>query len=115
MTRIIPIVLAFFAGAGVAGGQTSAPASHPRVAVVLGSPALRSAVPRGVALRITRTRADQLGATHILAAKGYATVITVGVDRRTAVDPVARRYQRTRFISVPATRVALKRALVAAG
>ena len=113
MTRFISIVLAFFAGAGVAGGH-SAPAHHPRVAVVLTQPALRGSVPHGVALRIPRTRADQLGALHLLAAEGYRTVITVGADRRAAVDPVARKYQRTRFVSVPATRVALVRALGAA-
>ena len=114
MTRIIPIVLAFFAGAGVAGGHEAPAHHHPRVAVVLTDPALESAVPHDVALRTPRTGAEQLGVTHLLAAEGYTTVITVGVDRRTAVDPVARKYQRTRFISVPATRVALTRALGAA-
>ncbi len=113
MTRFLSIVLAFFAGAGVAGGHQAAGGS-PRVAVVLTRPALAGSVPHGVALRTPRTGAEQLGAVHLLAAKGYATVITVGVDRRTAVDPVARRYPRTRFVSVPATRDALGSALAAA-
>ena len=49
--------------------------------------------------RIARTPTEQLSVTHLFAAKGYDTVIGVGLDDRIAVDPVAERYPHTRFVS----------------
>jgi len=49
-------------------------------------------------LRVVRANADTLGVTLMLAAHGYDEVVTVGVDRRTAIAPVARRYPETRFV-----------------
>ena len=49
-------------------------------------------------VRVVPTNADQLGVTLMLAARGYDEVVTVGVDRRTAIAPVARRYPQTRFV-----------------
>jgi len=48
-------------------------------------------------LRITRTPTEQLSVTSYFAARGYA-VIGVGLDRATAVDPVAERYPGTPFL-----------------
>ena len=49
--------------------------------------------------RITRTPTEALSVTHVLAAKGYDTVIVDGVDERVAVAPVAARFPATRFVS----------------
>jgi basic membrane lipoprotein Med (substrate-binding protein (PBP1-ABC) superfamily) len=49
-------------------------------------------------LRVVHTNAEQLGVTVMLAARGYDEVVTVGVDRRTAIAPVQRRYPDTRFV-----------------
>ena len=43
----------------------------------------------GAQLRVAHTTADQLGVTHMFAARGYDTIVTVGVDRRIAIAPVA--------------------------
>jgi hypothetical protein len=67
--------------------------------------ARETATRTGAQLRVPITTADQLGVTHVLAAGGYDKVITIGVDRRIAIDPVAARYPETRFIearSIPA-------------
>jgi len=55
----------------------------------------------GAQLRVPVTTADQLGVTHLLAAAGYDEVITVGIDRRIAIAPVAARFPATRFIEAP--------------
>ena len=52
----------------------------------------------GKDVRVVNSYADQLGVTHMLAARGYDEVVTVGVDRRTAIAPVERRYPDTRFV-----------------
>jgi hypothetical protein len=117
MTRILIATLALVLVAAVALGS---PREKPRVAVVLAGQAaeradLRQQVERaGFELRIPRTGADQLGATHLLAAGRYGTVIAVGADRRVAIDPVARRYPGTRFLVEPADRKVLQAALEAA-
>ena len=116
MTRILTATIALALVAAVA---LASPRDKPRVAVVLAGRAaeradLRQQVERaGVELRIPRSAADQLGATHLLAAGRYATVIAVGADRRIAVDPVARRYPGTQFLVEPADRKVLQAALEA--
>jgi hypothetical protein len=118
MTRTLIATLALALVAAVA---LASPRDTPRVAVVLAGQAaeradLRQQVERaGVELRIPRSAADQLGATHLLAADRFATVIAVGADRRVAVDPVARRYPGTHFLVEPADRKVLQAALEAAG
>ena len=49
--------------------------------------------------RIARTPTEQLAVTHLFAAKGYDTVVGIGLDERVAVDPVAERFPGTRFVS----------------
>jgi hypothetical protein len=49
--------------------------------------------------RIARTPTEQLSVTHLFAAKGYDTVIGVGLDERIAVAPVAERFPATLFLS----------------
>jgi hypothetical protein len=117
MTRILPIALALVLVAAVALADTR---DTPRVAVVLAGPAaqradLVSQVKRAdVALRVPRSAADQLGTTHVLAADHYATVVVIGADRKLALDPVTRRYPRTRFVVTTADPKVLQTALEAA-
>jgi basic membrane lipoprotein Med (substrate-binding protein (PBP1-ABC) superfamily) len=114
MTRSL-ILFAGLVLALVAVGLAPAQGDQARVAyVVAGTAAEQPAIVEraretaartGAQLRVPRTTADQLGVTHVLAASGYDTVITIGVDRRIAIDPVAARYPETRFIearSIPA-------------
>jgi hypothetical protein len=121
MTRIIAstlAALAVLAGVAQAAGGTG-PSAHGGVAVVLAGKAaergdLRDAA-QGATLRVPRTAAEQLAVTHLLAARGERTVIGVGLDRRVAVAPVARRYSGTRFVAAPANARALARAVEEAG
>jgi basic membrane lipoprotein Med (substrate-binding protein (PBP1-ABC) superfamily) len=104
------VALALFAGSAVAAGlaQTAESDQKPLVAIVVAGQAAdqpavverarRLAADQGAQLRVPRTTADQLGVTHLLAASGYDKVITVGVDRRVAIAPVAARYPETRFV-----------------
>jgi basic membrane lipoprotein Med (substrate-binding protein (PBP1-ABC) superfamily) len=48
-------------------------------------------------MRVTRTPTEQLSVTHYFAAKGFDTIVGVGLDREIAVDPVAAAYPETRF------------------
>ena len=60
----------------------------------------RAAVERagdGAQLRVPRTPTEQLSVTHYFAAQRYDLVVGVGLDRRVAVGPVARRFRETRF------------------
>jgi basic membrane lipoprotein Med (substrate-binding protein (PBP1-ABC) superfamily) len=69
----------------------------------------RAAVERagdGAQLRVPRTPTEQLSVTHYFAAKRYDLVVGVGLDRRVAVTPVARRFPETRFVSAPPGRAA---------
>jgi hypothetical protein len=90
----------------VAGGAqvAAAPPERSRPVVVVASPALaadpqaRAAVDAaGAQLRVPRSPTEQLSVTHLFAARG-ATIVGAGLDRRVAVDPVAARYPRSRFI-----------------
>ena len=104
--QIISVVPAVFAISGVAA--LTAEGDQPKVAIVVAGQAAEQpatvadarqiAEDRGAQLRVTHTTADELGVTHLLAASGYDEVITVGVDRRIAIDPVSRRFPETRFV-----------------
>jgi hypothetical protein len=50
-------------------------------------------------LRVPRTPTEQLAVTHYFAARGYDLVIGVGLDRRVAVTPVARKFPCTHFVA----------------
>ena len=110
--------LALLAGVAQAAGGSS-PAHNDGVAVVLaGKAAHRNDLidaAKGVPVRVPRSAAEELGVTHLLAARGERTVVGVGLDRRVAVAPVARRYPGTRFVAAPANARALARAVEAAG
>jgi hypothetical protein len=121
MTRVLITILAslaVLAGAAQAAGGSS-PAHTDGVAVVLaGKAAQRNdliAAAKGVPVRVPRSAAEQLAVTHLLAARGERTVIGVGLDRRVAVAPVARRYPGTRFTAAQANARALARAVEEAG
>jgi basic membrane lipoprotein Med (substrate-binding protein (PBP1-ABC) superfamily) len=125
LAQFMGVALALFAGSAVAAALAQTPGGDtPKVAVVVAGPAAaqadvvaraRAAVaaPQGVhaQLRVPRTSADELGVTHMLAAAGYDAVITVGVDRRVAIAPVAERYPQLRFVTASAREGALERAL----
>ena len=105
MTRLAAILLTLFVGSAVAAATT--PTDQDKVAVVLGSEV--AGQPKTVAgvkaragdvqVRVARTSGEELGVTHQLAALGYDTVITVGIDRRVAIAPVAAQYPGTRFVA----------------
>jgi hypothetical protein len=114
MTRLISILLAALA-LGAATTQADVTGPRDSVAVVLAGDAARRtdlvAALKGVAVRVPRSETEQLAVTHLLAVQGVRRVIGVGLDRRVAVEPVARRYPGTRFESVAADVRALKRAV----
>jgi basic membrane lipoprotein Med (substrate-binding protein (PBP1-ABC) superfamily) len=109
--QFLMIVVAVFAISGAAA--LTAEGDQPKVAVVVAGQAAEQpsvvarardiAADRGAQLRVTHTTADELGVTHLLAASGYDQVITVGVDRRVAITPVAARYPETRFVELSAS------------
>jgi hypothetical protein len=111
MTRYLSVIAGLAAVlALVAVGLAQSAPSQPKVAyVVAGVAAEQPAVVErvrtlaardGAQLRVPHTTAEQLGVTHLLAASGYDQVITVGVDRRIAIAPVAERYPQTRFVEL---------------
>jgi hypothetical protein len=118
MMAISLTALAVLAGAAQAAGGSEPPARG-GVAVVLAGKAARRAdlvqAVKGVPVRVPRSGAEQLAVAHLLAARGERTVIGVGLDRRVAVAPVARRYPGTRFVAAPADARALARAVEEAG
>ena len=89
---------------------------QPRVAVVLAPQAQTARADRqpwnarASICACRQTQADQLGTTHLLAARGYDTVVAVGLDRRIALDPVAARYPGTRFVEARPDARAIARA-----
>jgi hypothetical protein len=106
--QFISVVVAVFAISGAAAlAAKDEPRSPNKVAVVVAGQAAEQptvvarardiAADRGAQLRVTHTTADQLGVTHLLAAARYDEVLTIGVDRRIAIDPVSSRYPDTRF------------------
>ena len=107
------LTLALVAGSAVAAGLAqTAEGIEPKVAVVVSGRAAEQpavveraralAETRHAQLRVTHTTADQLGVTHLLAAQSYDEVLTIGVDRRIAIDPVSTRYPGTRFVELSA-------------
>ncbi|MDA0181549.1 hypothetical protein OJ997_14685 [Solirubrobacter phytolaccae] len=101
-------VLAVFAGSAIASPEDN---RSKGAIVVAGSAATDKAAlasahavadATGSDLKVVKTNAEQLGVIHMLAARGYDTVVTVGVDRRTAVAPVADKYPRVRFVAAKA-------------
>jgi hypothetical protein len=107
VAQLAVVVLALFAGSAVAATLTQ-PADRDAVALVIAGDAAErpdiiaraeaAAARTGAPLRIVRTSADQLGATHLFAARGYDAVVTVGADRRIAIAPVEKRFPETRFV-----------------
>jgi len=115
MTKTIQIRLALAAGiaAVFAGSAIASPEDNTsqRAIVVAGGAATNQAVltqAHVVAdatdsdLKIVRTNAEQLGVVHMLAARGYDTVVTIGVDQRNAITPVSEKYPRVRFVAAKA-------------
>jgi basic membrane lipoprotein Med (substrate-binding protein (PBP1-ABC) superfamily) len=108
------VVLAVFASSAVAATLATTADRH-QTALVVGPGAAPDVVARaqdaaaraGAQLRVVKSTADQLGVTHVLAAQGYDTVVTVGVDRRTAIAPVAKRYPETRFVEADSNQLHL--------
>ena len=98
-------VAAVFAISGTAA--LTAEGDQPKVAVVVAGQAAEQpsvvarareiASDRGAQLRVVHSTAEELGVTHLLAAQRYDEVVTIGVDRRIAIDPVTARYPDTRF------------------
>ena len=107
-TRIA--ALAAIATAALAGSAVAATLGHTatqdngRSAIVIAGQAagdgalIERARSAGKDVRVVNSYADQLGVTLMLAARGYDEVVTVGVDRRTAIAPVQARYPDTRFV-----------------
>jgi hypothetical protein len=52
----------------------------------------------GAQLRVPLTSTEELGVTHLFAARGYDTIVAIDLDRHVSVDPVAERYPGVRFI-----------------
>ncbi|MBE2320876.1 hypothetical protein DVA67_033265 [Solirubrobacter sp. CPCC 204708] len=116
MTKTIQIRLAVPAGialALVAGTAIASPEDHrsQRAIVVAGAAATDKAALKqahAVAtatdadLKVVKTTAEQLGVIHMLAARDYDVVVTVGVDRSSAVAPVAEKFPRVRFVAAKA-------------
>jgi outer membrane protein W len=107
------IALAAVAVALVAAAtaQASAAGHDEKVLVVLGgraaqSPAMiaraEAAVARidGAQLRVPQTSTEELGVTHLFAARGYDKIVAIDLDRHVSVDPVAERYPGVRFTDV---------------
>jgi hypothetical protein len=109
--RIRDIFMVFVAVFAIAGAAAlTAEGDQPKVAVVVAGQAAEQpsvvarardiAADRGAQLRVAHTNADALGVTHLLAASRYDEVLTIGVDRRIAIDPVASRFTDTRFVAL---------------
>ena len=109
--RIRQLALAVVAVFAISGAAAlTAEGDQPKVAVVVAGQAAEQpsevarardiAAERGAQLRVTHTTADSLGVTHVLAAQRYDEVLTIGVDRRIAIDPVTARFPDTRFTAV---------------
>ena len=108
-------VLALTVVSGLAPAQTTperravvvvdaAAASDP--AVLAEARAAVAAAGEDAQLRVPRTATEQLGVTHLFAARGYDVVVGVGLDRRVAVAPVASHYPTTRFVTAAPGKVA---------
>ena len=107
LIRFAALVLALFAGSAVAAALPHEDGGAKRAIVVAAQDqdtivrAKAAAQRSGADLRVVRAYADQLGVTRMLAARGYRTVVTIGVDPAIAITPVHRRYPGTRFVVDP--------------
>jgi hypothetical protein len=104
------ILLAGLAGTAVAAGSNGQAhrAVEKKTAVVVAGRAaedartIAQARQSGEEVRVVHTTAEQLGVTHMLAARRYDVVTTIGVDRRIAIAPVEKRFPATRFVAAEA-------------
>ena len=109
IAQFVGVALALFAGSAVAAATAQTERVKPETVLLVAGKAAenptvlaraKAASDRtGAQLRVAHTFADQLGVTHLFAARGYDTIVTVGVDRRIAVEPVADRYPGVRFVA----------------
>jgi basic membrane lipoprotein Med (substrate-binding protein (PBP1-ABC) superfamily) len=109
IAQFVGVALALFAGSAVAAATAQTERVQPEVVLVVAgeaaeNPAVlaraKAASDRsGAQLRVAHTTADQLGVTHLFAARGYDTIVTVGVDRRIAITPVADAFPQVRFVA----------------
>ena len=118
MTQRLILIAGLLALIVFGGLQTASAAPERRVVVVVDAtagvdPAVLAEAEAAVAaagpdaqLRVTRTPTEQLSVTHYFAATGYRLVVGVGLDRDTAVAPVAAKYPRTRFVAAEPGQVA---------
>jgi basic membrane lipoprotein Med (substrate-binding protein (PBP1-ABC) superfamily) len=98
---------AALAAAGCATAAAEGP-RQPKTVIVLGGQAARSpaqieraqavAEREGAQLRVPQTSTEELGVTHLFAARGYDRIVAVDLDRHVSVDPVAERYPGVRFV-----------------
>jgi hypothetical protein len=107
--NIRTLVAAPIAALAVAGCTTAVAAGphHDKTVIVLGGQAAHSpaqielaqavAERTGAQLRVPQTSTEELGVTHLFAARGYDTIVAVDLDRHVSVDPVAERYPGVRF------------------
>ena len=102
------IALALFAGSAIASPEDN---TSQRAIVVAGAAAKDEAAltqAHAVAeatdadLKVVKTNAEQLGVVHMLAAREYDTVVTIGVDQRSAIAPVSEKYPHVRFVAAKA-------------
>ena len=107
LRTILAAPLAAIAAAGRATAAAEGP-HQPKTVVVLGgeaakSPAMIAQAKAAVArmgdaqLRVPQTSTDELGVTHLFAARGYDKIVAIDLDRHVSVDPVAERYPAVRF------------------
>jgi basic membrane lipoprotein Med (substrate-binding protein (PBP1-ABC) superfamily) len=126
MTRLPTTLAAAALAVAGAGCAQVAEGTQDKVVVVLGgraarSPALIERAQKAVAeatgaevqLRVPQTATEELGVTHLFAARRYDTVIAVDLDARVSVAPVAERYPDLRFVATSADAGALERAVAA--
>jgi basic membrane lipoprotein Med (substrate-binding protein (PBP1-ABC) superfamily) len=109
VAQFVGVVLALFAGSAVAAAVAQTESAKPQVVLLVAGKAAenpqvlaraKAATDRtGAQLRVAHTTADQLGVTHLFAARGFEKIVTVGVDRRIAIDPVADHYPGVRFVA----------------
>jgi hypothetical protein len=110
IAQFVGVALALFAGSAVAAAIASSPADgQPQVVLLVAGKAAenpevlaraKAATDRtGAQLRVVHNTADELGVTHLFAASGYDTIVTVGADRRIAIDPVAKHFPAVRFVA----------------
>jgi len=97
------------AALAVAGCSTAVAAGphQDKTVIVLGGQAAHSpaAIDRaqavaertGAQLRVPQSSTEELGVTHLFAARGYDTIVAIDLDSRVSVAPVAERYPSVRF------------------